>query len=52
VGMFGGLGLRLRLGNTGLANTLAIKMIASPVTTTDSANQMRRTRRQRLPRGS
>src|ERR1043165_10314134 len=43
VGRFGGLGLRFRLGNAGLASTLAIKMIASPVTTTESASQMRRT---------
>jgi len=51
---FGRLGicLRLILGRIGFANTLAIKMIARPVTTTDSANQMRRTRRHRRPCGS
>jgi len=47
-----GIGLRLIRGSTGFANTLTIKTIASAVATTESANQIRRTRRQRRPCGS
>src|SRR5690242_10462229 len=47
-----GIGLKLKLGSTGFANTLAIKMIASAVTSTESASHIRRTRRQRRPWGS
>src|ERR1051325_1828903 len=46
------IGLRLRRGSTGFANTLTIKTIASAVAMMDSANHIRRTRRQRRPCGS
>jgi hypothetical protein len=42
----------LSRGSTGFANTLMIKTMASPVATTESANHIRRTRRQRRPCGS
>src|ERR1044071_1727574 len=44
--------LNLKLGSTGLAKTLAIKIAARAVTMMEMANQRRRTRRQRRPWGS
>src|SRR6266850_1768635 len=45
-------GRRLKLGSTGLASTLAIKIAATLVSRIANANHVRRTRRQRRPAGS
>src|SRR5689334_11060056 len=46
------IGLRFSVGRTGLASTLAMNTTDSAVTTTESANHIRRTCRQRRPWGS